>query len=151
MTEQFTPAAQCRKALVFKSLRLDYDALTDCGWRCAFPIGELKNNCVLQTWICVGVTLWLLEEPGRLWPWFVLGWASLATLLVALVELQEGTPASALIYCSLVGGPLAWGGKLVQAFGYPVLGWICIGIGALSAASVIARCILALWQRSSNR
>jgi hypothetical protein len=94
--------------------------------------------------------LWLLEEPGRAWPLFALGWASLTTLCVALLELQEGTAASALIYCSLVGGPLAWGGTSVQAFGYPVLGWICIGIAALSAASVIARCILALWQRSSN-
>jgi len=62
--------------------------------RRAFSIGELKHGCAIQVLIATGLTLWLLEEPGRVWPWFALGWACLCALCIVMLEIQEGTYAS---------------------------------------------------------
>ena len=116
----------------------------------AFPIHELKINAAIQALIAVGVTLWLLDAPDRIWPWFALGWACLAALLNAALETQEGTIPSAAAFAAVLGGPLAWAGWSVQPRGYVVLGWICIGFAASLAVALIVRCILAAWPRSSN-
>ena len=86
---------------------------------------------MIQSWICVGLAWWLLGDPGRLWPWFVLGWACFASLAVALLEPQTGTPVSSLAYAAIVGGPLASAGWHVQSLGYTALGWICYAIAPI--------------------
>jgi transaldolase len=99
LTKEFTPAAALRKACVFKTLRATYDRGGKPTERsCAFPIGELKINAAIQALIAIGVTLWLLEAPDRIWPWFALGWACLAAFLNASLEIQEGTIASAAVF-----------------------------------------------------
>ena len=88
-------------------------------------------NCVIQAFICAGVTLWLLEDPGRLWPWFVLGWGCFASLAVALLQPQTGTPVSSLLFAVALGGPLAWAGWHAQSLGYSVPGWITFAVAPL--------------------
>jgi len=135
------------KARLFKTLQTECEPLR----RRAFPINELRINCLLQSWICIGVTQWLLTDPGRLWPWFTLGWASLASLLVAtLLEPDPGAIAGSLLFAALAAVPLAWAGWSVQALGYTGLGWIALGAAGLLAAIVVVRCILSAWPRSSN-
>ena len=138
------------ESLSFQNPTSGLDYLLKTHRRCAFPIGELKINCAIQVWIWAGVTLWLLENPGRLWPWFALGGACLAALCIALLEIQEGSVAGALAFGAIAGGPLAWTGWSVQSLGYVWLGWICIGFAGLFAVAAIVRCILAAWPRSSN-
>jgi hypothetical protein len=116
----------------------------------AFPIHELKINAAIQGLIAIGATLWLLDAPDRIWPWFALGWACLVALMNAAIEIQEGTIGSAAAFAVILGGPLAWAGWAVQPRGYAILGWICIGFAALLVVAVIVRCILAAWPRSSN-
>ena len=140
-----------RKACVFKTLRATYDRGGKPTERsCAFPIGELKINAAIQALIAIGVTLWLLEAPDRIWPWFALGWACLAAAMNAAIEIQEGTIASSAVFALFLGAPLAWAGYSVQHLGYGALGWICLGFAALLVVALIVRCILAAWPRSSN-
>ena len=63
-------------------------------------------NCAIQAFACAGVTLWQVNEPGHLWPWFVLGWGCFASLAVAMLQPQTGTPLSSLAY-ALVRGAAA--------------------------------------------
>ena len=151
LTKEFTPAAALRKACVFKTLRATYDRGGKPTERSgAFPIGELNINAAIQALIAIGVTLWLLEAPGRIWPWFALGWACLAAACIAILEIQEGTLRDSLTFSAFSGAPLAWTGWVVQSRGYPLLGWICIGFAALFVVALIVRCILAAWPRNSN-
>lgn len=96
------------------------------------------------------MTLWQLEAPGRVWPWFVLGFACIAAFCIASLEIQEGTVRGSLAFAAIAGPPLAWTGYSVQQLGYGVLGWICLGFAALLVVALIVRCILAAWPRSSN-
>jgi hypothetical protein len=142
LTKEFTPAAALRKACVFKTLRATYDRGGKPTERsCAFPIGELKINAAIQALIAIGVTLWLLEAPDRIWPWFALGWACLAAFLNASLEIQEGTIASSAVFALFLGAPLAWAGWSVQPRGYVVLGWICIGLAGLLVAAVLVNVV----------
>ena len=109
--------------------------------RRAFPIGELKHSCAIQVLIATGLTLWLLEESGRVWPWFALGWACLAAAMNAALEIQEGTIASAAVFAVVLGAPLAWAGWWVQPRGYVILGWICIGFAGLLVAAVLVNVV----------
>ncbi len=110
----------------------------------------MKHSCAIQVLIATGLTLWLLEEPGRVWPWFALGWACLCALCIVMLEIQEGTVRGSLAFSAFTGAPLAWTGWSVQSLGYAGLGWTCIGFAALFAVALIVRCILAAWPRSSN-
>jgi len=150
LTKQFTRAATQTKGLHFQNPTHDLGYLRKPHRRRAFPIGELKHSCAIQVLIATGLTLWLLEEPGRVWPWFALGWACLAAACIAILEIQEGTLRDSLTFSAFSGAPLAWTGWVVQSRGYPVLGWICIGSAALFVVALIVRCILAAWPRNSN-
>ena len=116
----------------------------------AFPINELKINVAIQALIAIGITVWQLDSPDRIWPYFALGWACVAALMNANLEIQEGTVASSAVFAVLLGGPLAWGGWAVQPRGYVILGWICIGAAALLAVAVLVRLILAALKRPSS-
>ena len=109
----------------------------------AFPIHELKINAALQALIAIRVTVWQLDAPDRIWPYFALGWACVAAFLNATLEIQEGTIPSAAAFAVLLGGPLAWVGWWVQPRGYAVLGWVCIGFAAFLAVALVVRLILA--------
>jgi hypothetical protein len=89
---------------------------------------------VIQALACAAVTLWQLDEPGRLWPWFVLGWGCFASLAVAMLQPQTGTPLSSLAFALALGGPLAWAGWHAQSLGYAVLGWAGFAIAPLFVA-----------------
>lgn len=98
-------------------------------------------------WLCLGVTLWLLEGPDRLWPWFPVGWAVLGTLATTGVCEHWIEALGALLFA---GAPLAYAGYRLEALGYAGLGWICWGVAAILAVNLTARGILALWQRNSS-
>ena len=110
----------------------------------------MKHSCAIQVLIATGLTLWLLDEPGRTWPWIALGWACLCALCIVMLEIQESSVRGTLLFGLFTGGPLAWTGWSVQPLGYVVPGWICIGFAALFVVALIVRCILAAWPRNSN-
>ena len=108
---------------------------------------QLTLSAVLQAWIAIGLTLGLLDDPGRVWPWFSLGWAALAMLLITSFQADQYLwPYSAIVgwFAAL---PLAYAGYRALGLGYEALGWICAGAAALYAMAVIARCGLALLAR----
>jgi len=110
----------------------------------AFPISELKINCVIQALACAGVTVWQVNEPGQVWPWFLLGWGCFASLAVAMLQPQTGTPLSSLAYALVLGAPLAWAGWHVQSLGYVVLGWAGFAIAPIFVAYAIGQGIYML-------
>ena len=100
----------------------------------------MRLNIAVINWVCIGVTLWQLDSPGRLWPWFVLGWAALYTLVFgALLEPEYQGYLAPLVYTILLAGPLVWAGWSVQPLGYVLLGWICIGAAAGLVAITLAK------------
>jgi len=76
----------------------------------------------------VGITLAFLEAPGRIWPWFAMGWAYMAALL-SLYLISNWAPAAFLGLLS--AAPLAFAGFALLDLGYGVLAWASWGVAGV--------------------
>jgi len=93
----------------------------------------------------LGGTVWLLDAPGRIWPWFPVVFAVLCALLLVAVASEDGGPAvtQALVAGLLVGGAFWYAGEKFLALGYGALRWACwVAIGA-HALNFAVRLLLA--------
>jgi hypothetical protein len=93
----------------------------------------------------LGGTLWLLDAPGRIWPWFPVGVAAWGAIALAGISTHEGTPAAiqAAVAALIVGGAAYYAGGKFVALGYAGLYWLCLGIVGVHALNVAIRVVLA--------
>jgi hypothetical protein len=92
----------------------------------------------------VGVTLWILDAPERMWPWFPLGYAAMGSLLLMPLESEERRAAlvQAAIELVILGSAMAYAGYKVLALDYQYLAWMCWAVAGGLAANVAVRLAL---------
>lgn len=93
----------------------------------------------------LGGTVWLLDAPERIWPWFPVAFAAWAAVALAGISTYEGTPAAvqAVIAALFVGGAAYYAGGKFAALGYSGLYWLCLAIVGVHALNVAIRVVLA--------
>ncbi len=99
---------------------------------------------------CLGVTLWLLESPDRLWPWLVVGYAALAGASLVTISDTDGWPAAvqAVIGLVLLGGAFYYVGERLLELEYSVLRWVCWVVAGAHALNAAVRIVAASVRKS---
>jgi hypothetical protein len=105
---------------------------------------ELNISVAIQSWIAIGLTVWLLDSPDRVWPFFALGYPAAGVLAVSSFLVDDWSFG---IFGSLAALPLAGAGWWVIGMGYPILGWICIAIGVLYLVAALTSAAAAFLKR----
>ncbi len=102
---------------------------------------------------CIGGTAWMLDAPGRIWPWFPLGFAACAAVSLAGISAEEHAAAAmqAAISLLVLGGAFAWAGEKFVLLDYAGLRWLCWGAIVLLALNLAARVLLACWPRQRQQ
>jgi len=90
-------------------------------------------------------TVWLLDAPGRIWPWFPVVVAAWGAVALAVISTHIGTPAAiqAAVVAFIIGGTACYAGVKFGALGYTGLYWLCLGIAGVHALNVAIRAVLA--------
>lgn len=93
----------------------------------------------------LGGTVWLLDAPGRTWPWFPVGVAAWGAVALAAISTHTGTPAAiqAAVVAFIIGGTAYYAGGKFAALGYAGLYWLCLAIVGVHALNVAIRVVLA--------
>ena len=99
----------------------------------------------MQIAACLGGTLWLLDAPDRIWPWFTVVFAALGAIgLVFLTYEERGAAlAQAIAGLLLVGGAFYYAGGKFLALEYDALRWLCWGIAGAHALNAVVAVVVA--------
>jgi hypothetical protein len=91
--------------------------------------------------------LWLLDAPGRIWPWFPVAFAALGAIALAALVYEDPGAAfvQALMSLLLAGGGFYYAGDRFLALDYSALRWLCWGVSGGLALNAVAALLVAVF------